>query len=99
MNIPEIGPIRGLEELQGSTGTGKSRTDGTRFANSLKQAIHKVDNLQKETEATEAAYARGENVDLHEVLIKVEEAEIAFKTMMEVKNKLVEAYQEMMRMA
>ena len=99
MNIPEIGPIKGLEELQKAIQPKPVRISGSAFADNLKEAINKVDNLQKETDITQAAYARGEDIDLHEVLIKVEEAELAFKTMMEVKNKLVEAYQEIMRMA
>ena len=99
MNIPKIGPIKGLEELQQAVRPNSTRISGSAFADSLKEAINKVDHLQKETDVTQAAYARGADVDLHEVLIQVEEAELAFKTMMEVKNKQVEAYQEIMRMA
>ncbi len=68
------------------------------FGELLEEAIASVDRLQREGEAAQAAFARGEEVDLHDVLLKVEEAEIAFKTMMEIRNKLVEAYREIMRM-
>jgi flagellar hook-basal body complex protein FliE len=71
----------------------------SQFAETLEQAIRTVDRLQKESEATQSAYARGEDVGLHEVLIKIEQAEIAFKTMMEVRNKLVDAYREVMRIS
>jgi flagellar hook-basal body complex protein FliE len=95
--IPSIGPVRGLEELGPAT-TARARSAGPAFANALKEAIGAVDGLQKQSEAAQASFARGEPVDLHEVLIKVEEAEVAFKAMMEVRNKLVEAYREIMRM-
>ena len=68
------------------------------FADTLKDAILTVDRLQKESETAQVDYLRNEPIDLHEVLIKIEEAEIAFKTMMEIRNKLVESYREIMRM-
>ena len=93
--IPKIGPIQGLQEIQ-RTATG-SRS-GPSFSDTLKDAIVAVDELQKESETAQLSFARGEEIDLHDVLIKVEEAEVAFKTMMEIRNKLVEAYREVMRM-
>jgi flagellar hook-basal body complex protein FliE len=40
----------------------------------------------------------GEPIDLHEVMISAEEASVAFDLMMEIRNKLLEAYQEIQRM-
>jgi flagellar hook-basal body complex protein FliE len=80
---PELSP----KELQGHG-----------FSKVLETAIRTVDRLQHESEAAQQAYAQREAVDLHDVLIKIEEAEVAFKTMMEVRNKLVESYNEIMRM-
>lgn len=94
-SIPKIGPIQGIQELQRTKTTG---SEGPSFSDTLKEAIVSVDELQKESEAAQLAFARGEEIDLHDVLIKVEEAEVAFKTMMEIRNKLVEAYREVMRM-
>ena len=94
--ITGIGRIGGLEEIPRAAEIEKRRTD---FAEILGKAIHEVDALQKESEAAQAGYAAGDPVDLHDVLIKIEEAEIAFKTMMEVRNKLVDAYREVMRIA
>jgi flagellar hook-basal body complex protein FliE len=95
-DVTKIGPIRGLEEL--ARPAGPSRTAGAAFAESLKEAIHTVDGLQKESEAAQAAFARGEDVELHDVLIKVEEAEVAFRAMMEVRNRLIDAYRQIMQM-
>ena len=95
--LPRIGKIAGLEEIPNS-GASRASGDGSAFADTLKEAVNDVAALQHESEAAQTAYARHAEVDLHDVLIKVEEAEIAFKTMMEIRNKLVDAYKEVMRM-
>jgi flagellar hook-basal body complex protein FliE len=92
----KIGPVQGLEEL--GRPAGPSRAAGAAFTESLKEAIRTVDGLQKESEAAQVAFARGENVELHDVLIKVEEAEVAFRAMMEVRNRLIDAYRQIMQM-
>ena len=62
------------------------------FADTLEDALKAVDELQHESEAAQTAYARNEDVELHDVLIKIEEAEVAFKTMMEVRKKFPTGY-------
>ena len=93
--IPGIPKITGHEELGRTTPSGGT---GAAFAESLKEAIADVDRLQWESESAQIAFARGEDIELHDVLIKIEEAEIAFKAMMEIRNKLVDAYREIMQM-
>lgn len=98
-DIPKIGPIGGLGELPGVAGTARpAEPVGKKFAESLKNAIDEVDQVQKDSAAAQIDYVRGEEVDLHDVLIKIEEAEIAYKAMMEVRGKLVDAYREVMRL-
>jgi flagellar hook-basal body complex protein FliE len=94
--IPKIGAL--LDRPETSAPATASRGHGSEFASALLEAIRTVDGLQKEGEAAQQAYTRHEDIDLHDVLIRVEEAEVAFKTMMEVRNKLVDAYREIMRM-
>ena len=95
--IPKIGKIAGLEEIA-RTSASRASDGGSAFADTLKNAVEDVAALQRESDAAQTAYAHQADVDLHDVLIKVEEAEIAFKTMMEVRNKLVSAYQDILRM-
>jgi flagellar hook-basal body complex protein FliE len=90
--IPQIG------ELEGPRTDKSSPSRKADFGDALRDAISSVDRLQHDSEAAQTSFARGEDVDLHDVLIKVEEAEVAFKTMMEVRNKLVDAYREIMRL-
>ncbi len=93
--IPKIGPLRGLEEIPTPPA---SKAPAGAFAEALKDAVRQVDDLQRGSEAAQEAWASGEPVALHDVLIKVGEAEVAFRAMMEVRNKLLSAYQDIMRM-
>lgn len=94
-SIPKIGKIGGLDEIAAPQEVPKS---APRFSEALKEAVQSVDELQKSSEAAQVSYARGDEVELHDVLIKIEEADLAFRTMMEVRNKLVDAYREVMRL-
>ncbi len=95
--VLKIGRVTQLDELRPQA-SASSRSAGVAFADRLKESIQTVDGLQRESEAAQTAFAGGEDIDLHEVLIKVEEAELAFRAMMEVRTKLVEAYREIMRL-
>ena len=68
------------------------------FADLLKQSIAKVQEAKASADlaVNEAIMGRGE--DLHQVMIAQEESSITFELMMEVRNKLLEAYQQIMSM-
>ncbi|WP_421384581.1 flagellar hook-basal body complex protein FliE [Bacillus salacetis] len=68
------------------------------FADFLKKSIEEVNTSQKESDMLTEKLARGGNVDLHQVMIASQKASITLQTTMEVRNKVVEAYQEIMRM-
>jgi flagellar hook-basal body complex protein FliE len=68
------------------------------FGQSLREAVRDVNALQLDAAQDVTRLVAGEPVDLHEVMISAEEATIAFDLMMEIRNKLLEAYQEIMRM-
>ncbi len=68
------------------------------FGKTLEQAIQALNNQQLEADQWAARLAAGEDVDLHQVLIALEQAEIGFRLALQVRSKLVEAYQEIMRM-
>lgn len=68
------------------------------FSQTLKEAFNKVNALQKEADHKIQAFVKGENKNIPEVMISLEKAELAMKLMLKVRNKMVEAYQEVMRM-
>lgn len=68
------------------------------FASVLKQSIENLNQTQLQSDMMTEKLALGENVDLHQVMIASQKASITLQATMEVRNKVVEAYQEMMRM-
>ncbi len=75
------------------TQTGSNDT----FATALKDSINKVNNLQQEADAAIQGLAKGELNNIHETMIAIEKANISFNMMVQVRNKLVQAYEEIMR--
>ncbi len=68
------------------------------FGTYLKDAIQEVNNKQYESDVMTEKLVRGGNVELHDVMITAQKASIALNATMEVRNKVVEAYQEIIRM-
>lgn len=69
-----------------------------KFGNFLKDAIQDVNASQVQSDVMTEKLVRGEDVDLHNVMITAQKASIALNATMEVRNKMIEAYQEVMRM-
>lgn len=74
------------------------RTQGGGFGEALTGAMDKVDALQKKAETTLVEFVSGERDDVHEVVISMNEAQLAFQFMTETRNKILDGYQELMRM-
>ncbi|MBD7907135.1 flagellar hook-basal body complex protein FliE [Sporosarcina gallistercoris] len=69
-----------------------------KFGSFLKDAIQDVNAAQVQSDVMTEKLVRGEDVDLHNVMITAQKASIALNATMEVRNKVIEAYQEVMRM-
>lgn len=78
--------------------SGTEKTGSVSFMDTLKSVVQDVNNLQLEAKSMEEAFVRGELEDLHQVTIAQEKARIALELMLEIRNKLLEGYQEIMRM-
>jgi len=83
--VPRPAPVRPQES-------------NTSFKEVLTDAIGEVQRLQTEADVTIKQLVSGELKDVTEVMVAVEKADIAFQTMMTVRNKMVQAYEEVMRM-
>ena len=68
------------------------------FGDTLREALDRVGDEMKAADDISARYIAGEEVDLHSVVISVQKAELSFRTMLEVRNKLLDAYREIMQM-
>lgn len=68
------------------------------FTDALKSALDGVSATQRNAEDLSAAYERGEVTDIAKVMLARQEAGIAFEATLQVRNRLLSAYQEIMRM-
>ena len=68
------------------------------FSEVFSNMINQVNDLQKDAAQIQEAFMSGDPVELHQVMIKAQEAGIAMDLLLEIRNKLVDAYSEMMRM-
>lgn len=68
------------------------------FGETLKDFISDVDTLQKESGRAVEKFLTGEIENVHDVMIAAEKAGISFELMMELRNKMIETYHEVMRM-
>lgn len=78
--------------------TAKTAQEDTGFGDLLKQAIGEVNNLQQQSSDMKTKMLTGEVQDLSQVTIASEKASLAFQLTLQIRNKVVEAYQEIMRM-
>lgn len=74
----------------------KQATSGGQFGNLLKEAIQQVNDVEKGSQGELQKYLSNES-DLHSVMIALEKADLSFQVMMQVRNKIVQAYQEIMK--
>src|SRR5688572_4159926 len=78
----------------GSKDQGQTSSQG--FGNLLKDAIQQVNDVEKSSQG-ELQKFLGNESDLHSVMISLEKADLSFQVMMQVRNKIVQAYQEIMK--
>jgi flagellar hook-basal body complex protein FliE len=75
----------------------ETKSEGLSFLDTLNEKLNEVNQKQIDAEATTHAFVKGE-VDIHEVMLVGEEAKLSLQMAVQVRNKLVEAYQELNRM-
>ena len=68
------------------------------FLDLMKEFVGDVNGLQLQAGKTIDAFAAGEVADVHQVMVAIEEAGLALDLLLEVRNRTMEAYQEIMRM-
>lgn len=89
MVTPPLGNLKGTPELTG---------DGGSFGTLLQQAVDRVNGLQQNADAAARSFALGQAPSVHDTMIAMEKADVSLRLTTKVRNKVVEAYQEIMRM-
>jgi flagellar hook-basal body complex protein FliE len=68
------------------------------FGDLLKNALESVNNMEQEAGEAQDKFVNGEAAELHQVMIAAEKAGLSFDLLLEIRKRLVEAYQEIIRM-
>lgn len=93
--VPGLIEKLGTKQTEAAKG---SEASGNSFSDLLSNVVNSVNDLQNDSAKAQEALLAGEPVELHEVMIKAEEAGIATDLLLEIRNKLVNAFDEIMRM-
>lgn len=92
--------IGGLARPQGLQAPQPAAGENDAFGGMLKASVQAVNQTQQQAGAMATAWERGDSeVSLTQVMVSLQKADVSFKAMMEVRNKMVDAYQEVMRMS
>ncbi|WP_227395539.1 flagellar hook-basal body complex protein FliE [Jeotgalibacillus aurantiacus] len=101
MSIQNIHSM-GIESLSPSTSQLSTKVSPynaqQNFAQMLKSSINSLNEAQLQSDQMTQRMINGENVELHDVMIASQKASVSLNLTMEMRNKAVEAYQEIMRM-
>jgi len=82
-------------QAQGIQDDGAAKTD---FSALVRQAVGNTNSAQMESQNTTAAFERGEAVPLTDVVMKMQKASLSFEATLQVRNKVLKAYEDVMNM-
>jgi flagellar hook-basal body complex protein FliE len=91
--MPRVGPAVPRVQAEGPGADEVSK----QFGQFLSEALNKVNQQQQESSQITQQFAAGQTSDVHQVLIASEKAALALELTVQIRNKVIEAYQEIMR--
>jgi flagellar hook-basal body complex protein FliE len=94
--IPDAG-VQALQDFGKMPDEGPIAPEGPTFGKMLEHALGEVNKAQLHAGDLSSRFAAGEPVDVHQVMIAAQEASVALNLAIQVRNKLVDGYQELMR--
>ena len=96
MNISGITPIATITPIAGAPDI--AETGGEVFHDVFRDAVAKVESFQQNAGDSINRFLSGEGEELHQVALATKQAELSFDLFLQVRNKVVSAYEEVMRM-
>jgi len=90
----------GIHKVAGMPSPREQRTEAgpvDDFGKAMKKAIRNVDQLERQANRSIAGLMQGEN-EVHETMIALQKADLSMRTLLAVRNKVIDAYHEIMRM-
>ena len=100
MEINGINSGAGIANVFPANGANQAKSSGTAAVsgNFFEELVSKVSDLQSQADSKIKNMVTGESRELHDVMLAVEKANISFQFLTQVRNKAMEAYQEIMKM-
>ncbi|HKP96600.1 MAG TPA: flagellar hook-basal body complex protein FliE [Fibrobacteria bacterium] len=96
--IFNVGPPKEIELAPGRQPSIKPKEGATNFNDMFNGFLKDVNEMQLKADQSIQKMVSGEVKDVHQVMLAVGEAKVAFNLLLEIRNKTMEAYQEVMRM-
>jgi flagellar hook-basal body complex protein FliE len=93
-----IAPVQSIPGLAPITGPAGPSSQPGAFQSALQSAIESIESANNNATQSVQEFLSGENEELHSAILAVQQASIAFDLGLQVRNKVVDAYQEIMRM-
>lgn len=93
-----IGQNAALQRAAGHESSGASETPPTSFGQTLTDAVRSVNAQQTKAGEISAAYERGDTNDIVQVMLERQKASLGFEATLQVRNKLLSAYRDIMNM-
>ena len=93
--------IKGIGDITQGISSESSKTSqkgGMSFETAIKDALKDVSNVQNDAEKAINDFSKGDVKDINTVVVAMEKADLSLQTMLQVRNKLLNAYDEIMRM-
>ena len=90
-----INSIYGLNNINFSTISSRPKTNNNIFSKLLDDSINKINFYQQEADNKIVSFIKGEESEVHNLMIAMEEAKLSMQTAIEVRNKIIEAYKEL----
>lgn len=97
-SIQGINPIAPVPSLDAIVKPDATASGAKEFTDLFKEAVGRVEQYRVRAEDAANGFMNGETEEIHQVILAGQRAEIAFETFLQVRNKAVQAYQEIMRM-
>jgi len=97
--VADIAPVANITGLESTTPLVESNKEqGYGFGEMLYSALQEVDGFQKQADQAAIELASGRSTDIHGTMIAMEKADVAFQLIIQIRNRIVSAYEEVMRM-
>jgi flagellar hook-basal body complex protein FliE len=96
--LHQIGNFQPIKPIETTGAAQAGAVGGVDFRDVLKGSIDEIKGMNEQADQALQKIATGEVQDMHQVMMSIEKADLTFKTMMSVRNKLLDAYREVMKM-